>query len=235
MLGAWGARAYDLRMGAVRRVASGLRPRLLGAATLIAIVIGIAGGLATGLVSGGLRSRTAVDRLIAYTHVPDVMFVDPTITDAEADQIRGLPGVDGAGLLVGFGMMPRNGQYINIVASADGRYGIDFDIPNIVRGRAVDPDSADEVVLNEKIGNALGVDVGDVLQFQSYAPEQVASWEGRDATDDELADFGGPDVDLEVVGINRHPADLTSDDPLSYFTALPRGFYEEYQGRIGEF
>jgi ABC-type lipoprotein release transport system permease subunit len=222
-------------MGAVRRVASGLRPGLLGATTLIVIVMGIAGGLATGFVSGGVHSRTAVDRLIAQTHVPDVMLIDPTITNAQADEVRRLPGVDGASLLVGFGMIPRSGQYINIVASADGRYGIDLDVPNIVRGRAVAPDSAHEVVLSEKIANALGVDVGDVLHFQSYAPEQVASWAGRDATDEELADFGGPDVDLEVVGVNRHPADLTSDDPLSYFTTLPRGFYDEYHGRIGEF
>ena len=67
------------------------------------------------------------------------------------------------------------------------------------------------------------------------SPEQVASWEAGEPTEEESAEFRGPDVDIEVVGINRHPADLTSDDPIGYFVALPRGFYDEYHGRIGEF
>jgi ABC-type lipoprotein release transport system permease subunit len=207
---------------------------LFGAAMLVALVMGTAGGLATGLVSGGAHARTAVERLMAQTHVPDVMLIDPTLTEAEADEIRHLPGVDGASLLVGFGMMDPDGQFLNIVASVDGRLGIDLDHPNIVRGRAAAPDSADEVVLNEKIAEATGLDVGDTLHLKSYSPEQIASFGGREATDEEMADFGGPDVSIEVVGINRHPADLTSDDPLTYFTALPRGFYDQYSGRIGE-
>jgi ABC-type lipoprotein release transport system permease subunit len=201
---------------------------------LVAVVMGTAGGLATGLVSGGVRARSAVERLIAHTHLPDVMLIDPTLTEDQVNEIRSIPTVDGATLLVAFGMLDPDGQYYNIVASVDGRYGIDLDHPNIVRGRAAAPDSAHEVVLNEKFAEALGVTVGDVVHLKSYTPEQIASWGDREATDAELADFGGPDVDLEVVGISRHPADLTSDDPLSYFLALPQGFYDEYHGRIGE-
>ena len=71
---------------------------------LVALVMGTAGGLATGLVSGGIRARTAVERLIAQTHLPDVMLSDPTLDEAQVDEIRNLPEVRGAALLVGFGL-----------------------------------------------------------------------------------------------------------------------------------
>ena len=62
-----------------------------------------------------------------------------------------------------------------------------------------------------------------------------SSWRGRgEPTEEEQATFLGPTVDVEVVGISRHPADLTSDDPLSFFTALPPGFLRAYGGRVGE-
>ena len=178
MLGRPGHDLYDRRMGAVRRVARGLRPRLLGSVLLVALVMGTAGGLATGLVSGGMRARTAVERLIAQTHLPDVMLSDPTLDEAQVDEIRNLPEVRGAALLVGFGLIDPDGQYVNIAASADGRYGVDLDVPNIVRGRLASPDAADEVVLSEGTAEALDVDVGDVIHFKSFSPEQVASWDG---------------------------------------------------------
>ena len=236
MIGRRSVHLYDRRMGAVRRVARGLRPRLRGSVLLIALVMGTAGGLATGLVSGAIGTRTAVDRLIAATHVPDVMLVDPTLDEAQLDEIRDLPEVEGAALLAGLGLFDPGGQYFGLTASVDGRYGIELDAPNIVRGRLASPDAEDEVVLGEKSAEALGLDVGDVIHFKSYSPEQMAGWDPVEGpTDEQLAEFRGPDVDVEVVGINRHPADLTSDDPLSYFSVLPPGFYDEYHGRIGEY
>ena len=80
-------------MGAVTRVAIRLTPKLVGSLLIIALVTGAAGGLATGLVAGGTRARTAVDRLIAHTRLPDVMMFDPTLTEANVEQMRAQPAV----------------------------------------------------------------------------------------------------------------------------------------------
>jgi hypothetical protein len=78
------------------------------------------------------------------------------------------------------------------------------------------------------------VDVGDVVRFDTWSPEQMAAWREHEPTESEQDTFLGPTVDMEVVGISRHPADLSSDDPLSYFTVLPPGFLRAYRGEVGE-
>jgi putative ABC transport system permease protein len=210
-----------------------LRRRLAVSLIAIAVVFGLTGGLATGLVAGAARTRTAVDRLLEETRLPDVMVTAPTLTEQKAEEIRRIPGVQGAALLAGLAMYVPGAEYFNITASVDGRYGIDIDVPRIVRGRAADPDSSTEIVLGEQIAELLAVDVGDVVRFQSHSVEQLATW--TEPTDEELNQFLGPTVVLRVVGVSRHPAELTTDDPQSYFLALPPGFMREYAGRIGEY
>ena len=137
-------------------------------------------------------------------------------------------------MLTGVAMQAREGGFLNITVSLDGRYGVDLDVARIVHGRAAHPDASDEIVVGEATASALGVDVGDVLHLDSYSPAQVAEWRNREPTDEERASPRGPPVNLEIVGISRHPADLVSDDPLAFFTTLPPGFWRTYEGRIGE-
>src|SRR6187551_305563 len=198
-------------MGAVGRVSRGLRSHMFGARALVSLVMGITGGLATGLVSAGLRSQTAIERLLEQTKLPDVMVNDPTVTEAETDAIRSLDGVHGAALLVGLAIFNPDAGYVNIGVSTDGRYGVNLDIPNVIRGRLAKPTSATEVVLDESIATFMNVDVGDVVHFESYSPEQAATW-GDEPSDEQLAHFDGPEIELDVVGVSRHPADLTTDD-----------------------
>lgn len=207
---------------------------MTGPLLLIAVAIGVTGGLSTGLMAAGLRAQTAVDRLLAQTKLPDMMVFDPTLTSEQTDEIRSLKGVDGAALMAGMGLFDPDGDYLNIAASVDSRYGVDLDVPNLVRGRLADPTSSSEVVLDEAIAAFLNVSVGDRLHLKSYTPAQIAAWPDE-PTEEQYMQFDGPDVDLDVVGISRHPADLTTDDPMSYFVALPPGFYDEYRGRIAEF
>ena len=221
-------------MTAVMLVARTLQRRLVASLLVIAVVAGAAGGIATGLVAGADRTRTAPERAVRAAHVLDLMISDPTITPEQVDEIRALPGVRGMSQLTGLGLVLRGDQYIVMTANVDGRWGRDVDIARIVRGRDADPDSAHEVVLGETVANSLHVDVGDVLRFDSWSPEQLAAWAQREPTEEEQATFLGPTVDVEVVGISRHPADLTSDDPLSFFTALPPGFLRAYGGQVGE-
>jgi putative ABC transport system permease protein len=201
---------------------------------LVVLIGGLAGGLATGLVAGAARTRSAGDRLIQSARVVDLMVAHPALTTAQADEIRRLPGVQGAALHTGVAVIPESGEFLNITANVDGRHGVDIDRARIIRGRAADPDAADEIVVGEVVASYLGVDVGDVLRFDSASPEQVAAWQEREPTPEEMADLQGPTVDLEVVGVSRHPVDLSTDDPVSFFTALPPGFWDTYRGRVGE-
>ena len=221
-------------MTAVMLVARTLQRRLVGSLLVIAVVAGAAGGIATGLVTGAVLVQLAPERAVRAAHVLDLMISDPTITSEQVDEIRALPGVRGMSQLTGLGLVLRGDQYIVMTANVDGRWGRDVDIARIVRGRDADPSSAHEVVLGETVANSLHVDVGDVLRFDSWSPEQVATWAQREPTEEEQATFLGPTVEVKVVGISRHPADLTSDDPLSFFTALPPGFLHAYGGQVGE-
>jgi hypothetical protein len=221
--------------GAVGMVASMLRRRLLGSMVVIAVVTGVAGGLATGLVAGASRTRTALDRMLTDTQLPDVFVSAPTLTPEHVDEIRRVPGVEGAALMAPMALVRPTGDFVNIAASADGRYGVDIDVSRVVRGRAAAPDAADEMVVGESIAALLGVDVGDVVRFESYSAEQIAAWVAEEPSEEEMSIRLGPTVDLEVVGITRHPADLTSDDPLTYFIALPQGFLRAHPGAVGEF
>ena len=171
-------------MGAVGRVSRGLRSQMFGAMAMVSLVMGITGGLATGLASAGLRSQTAIERLLEQTKLPDVMVSDPTVTDAATEQIRAVDGVHGAALLIGLAIFNPDAGYVNVGASTDGRYGVDLDIPNLVRGRLADPSSATEVVLDESIAAFMNADVGDVVHFKSYSPEQAATW-GEAPTDEQ--------------------------------------------------
>jgi putative ABC transport system permease protein len=221
-------------MIAVALVARTLRRRLAGSLLVIALVAGVAGGIATGLVAGASRTRTAADRFLREARVLDIFISDPTLTTVQTEKIRALPGVKGASMLVGLGIVPHGGgEYLNMMANVDGHWGVDVDVARIVRGRAAKPDSADEIVLSETMAAFLGVDVGSVLHFDSWSPEQFAAWAEHEPTPQEQATFLGPSVDVAVVGISRHPADLTSDDPLNFPTALPPGFLQTYRGQIG--
>ncbi len=202
---------------------------------VIALLAGAAGGLATGLLDGADRTRTAAERFISESRLLDAMVTDPSLTLEQTEQIRAIPGVRGASLLSGLALFPDNGKFINLTASLDGRWGTDLDVARIVRGRAVDPAAHDEIVLGEAAARALGVDVGDEARFNSWSPEQLAEWQESEPSEAEELTFLGPAIALKVVGISRHPADLSSDDPLSFLTALPFGVWQAYQGRVGEF
>src|SRR5262245_41476343 len=194
------------------RVARGLQPRLAGSLLAIAVVLGTAGGLTTTLADSGFRARSAVDRLLAATHLPDVMMLDPTITPEQMEQIRAVPGVESATHLTGLAMFIEDEDYVNTTVPFDDQYGTELDVARIVRGRAADPDSADEMVIGEELSEALDVGVGDVVRFVSLSAGQIAQIMEEEPEGE--PEYLGPIVELEVVGISRHPADLTTDDPL---------------------
>ncbi len=209
--------------------------RLASSWLVIALIAGAAGGLTTGLVAGASRTSSAAERFLAETRLLDLMVTNPEMTVAQADEVRRLPDVDGVALLTGIALFPHDAGFTNITASVDEGWGVEVDVPRLVRGRVAEPEADDELVLTESMARLLEVDVGDTVRFDSWSPEQFASWSGREPPDEEARTYLGPTVDLEVVGVTRHPVELTTDDPTAYFTALPPAFWRTYEGTIAEF
>src|SRR5262245_57666471 len=143
-------------MTAVALVARTLGRHLAGSMLVIVLVAGAAGGIATGLLAGAARTRTAPERAIHAAHVLDLMISDPTITSEQVDEIRALPGVKGAAWLTGLGLVPHGRDFTVMTASVDGRWGQDVDVARIVHGRAAAANSAKEVVLGESVARFLG-------------------------------------------------------------------------------
>ena len=199
---------------------------------VIVLVVGLAGGLATGLVAGADRTRTSLDRFMAESGVLDLLILAPPgerRAGPGRGHSRGLPGVEGAALLATPALIAREHDLRPPVINLDGRSGVDLDVARLLRGRAVDPQSATEIVLGETVARYLGLDVGDTMQFDSFSPGQVEAGE-----DEGRPPFLGPSSVVEVVGISRHPADLLSDDKDTSFVDLPLGFWRVHEGRIGE-
>ena len=179
------------------------------ATVFLALLAGLAGGVAMAAWSIGRKASTSFDRFLAYADPSDffVNFCPPDIAQvgedtvercytydavAEAAVLRARPEVDEAGRIgyVGFTAVEpsRPGHVVAgnaIVAfdeeplSAEGR-------PIIVDGRRVDPAASDEITVNERFAEMAGVTIGDELDLAFWAEDE----RGEPPADG--AQFSGP-------------------------------------------
>ena len=95
----------------------------------------------------------------------------------------------------------------------------------IVEGRAADPQSADEVTINEEAQRQTGVAVGDRITLRSYASDQFAAFIGNAIEEDR-----GPQVEVQVTGIHRSAEDV-SDNPEGIVLLTP-AFHDRYSDQV---
>jgi ABC-type lipoprotein release transport system permease subunit len=212
-------------VNAERLLARTLRRNHRWSIVVVVLLVGVAGGLATGLIAGSTRTRTALDRFMTQARMMDIMISTPpgAVGPTELERIRALPGVRAVSWLLVPSLFLRGHDVPPMNVNAAGGFGVDTDVPRLLRGRPAHADSATEVVLGEAIARHVGVDVGDLLQFDSFSPGE---------SDDEP--LPGPSPAVKVVGISRHPADLLSDNSSTMLSYLPPGFWRRYEGEIGE-
>jgi len=214
-------------MGVVGLVARAeLRRRWLGALVL-SLVVGIAGGAVLTAVAGARRTSTAFDRFVSESRPADALV---NVPDASlVDEIERFPEVEALAQLSTVAAVPDVDGYFAVGASVDGRYGITVDRARLVVGRRADADAVDEVTLPESTARELGLAVGSRLRLLTFTPEQVALLQ-REEADVEPA---GPEVMVTIVGIERHPTDLSA--PGEGAMVLTPAFHRAYADRIGEF
>jgi ABC-type lipoprotein release transport system permease subunit len=188
------------------------------AVVVIGLLVGLAGGVVLTAAAGARRTGSAFERFVEVTATRDASVQvdderDDVGVDAILDEIEDLDLVAGSGRLEIMPVLPTDESLhtdidLAIFASPDGRWGREIDRPLVLEGRMPDPSASDEVLLNELASDQSGLSVGDRFEVATFTQDQLTALigEGR------FEGFGGPVVDLRVVGIGRQATDLAGGD-----------------------
>ena len=185
---------------------------------LAGAVIGVLGGVATGIAAGTVRTASAPDRYTtALGGDPDLMITQQSGQSLK-NQIAQLPGVESMQSFVfvtAFLVAPTDGSLIfepNPFAGDADAVGA-----RLVTGRFPDPTNPDEFVVNRALWNSLrdkyGTRLGDVFPVRSFSQAQVAD------DFDPSSDPEGPTFSATLVGVTESPSDF--DEPSQLFVFSP--------------
>jgi ABC-type lipoprotein release transport system permease subunit len=207
-------------MGAVwLRARAQLRGRLL-ASLLLALLVGLAGGVVLAAVAGARRSDAALPRFLAASRTTDTLVYitgpenEPgrtagTELAAEVRAVAALPQVRAAQrvsplILSGSDPARRSGPSRQLGWVGLDRSGHEaFGRPMVVAGALPRPDRADETAVDEEFAWRHGLRPGASFRVGIYTRAQFGpAGEGVPIPPD------GPAADLRVVGIVRFPDDL---------------------------
>lgn len=149
----------------------------------MAVLFGVAAGLAVAALASARRTDSAYDRLLVATKASDISIDYGTYDPEIAARIAGLPGVVSSSSYVAFNSgpvdetgSPLDGYSFETVASIDGRF-FDQDRVVVVRGRLPDPTRADEVAVNEATASEDGLRMGDQITLGVVSDEELYSVE----------------------------------------------------------
>ncbi len=164
---------------------------------LLGALAGITAGLVMATLSGAIRTDSALDRFRERENAADaVVFASQVDAGPHPDwsQLEARPEVSAVapwGLAFGTfdaGGPPRLTPGPTLLfAAMDDRYLGEMGRPIVVEGRLFDPEADDEAVIDENVHE---VEVGDVIPFTAYSPDQVPF----------SGEAEGPHIDVRVVG-----------------------------------
>jgi ABC-type lipoprotein release transport system permease subunit len=200
---------------------------------LIAVLVGVGGGVALTAFAGARRTAAAVPQMLAYSRPDDggVVFggsvcPPPTVTGAAARSLAPLPSAARVLRLpqvAAYMRMPylffsssRSGLgvgSVNVFASADVQGFRAIDRPLMAAGHFPDPRQPFDAAVNDLAAQRLHLDVGSRLTLYGYSQQQVASC-GL-VTAGRLPAPAGPRFTVRVTGIARLPTDVNAIMPLA--------------------
>ena len=195
------------------------------ATLFLALLAGLAAGVAMAAVSIGRTAATSFDRFLAFTDPGDliVTFCPPDMTEVTEESLircftydavdevvtaRALPEVYSAGRAAYIGATVSRPTEPGRIWPANLVLAIDPEQPAIDgrpiggAGRSPDPDAAGEIAVNERLAEVADVGIGDELDLVFWSADEM----GAAAADGEQ--FSGPRVRAKVVGIERNVRDL---------------------------
>ncbi|HEX5097498.1 MAG TPA: hypothetical protein VFX21_15830, partial [Acidimicrobiia bacterium] len=215
-----------------------------GSLLALTVLVAIVGSVVLTTLAGARRTESVVERVDEHYQVPDTfaLFEDQS-TFEQTDAILDSPLVEKGDRIEVIAAFSELG-YLPLIASVDGRFGVDMHFNRLVQGRRPAADAPLEVALPEWAVAATGRGIGDTIPFSSVSKEQGRCLfeSGLEASTDPVCDaitaifdgepdfsaFAGPAFDLEVVGIVQ---ELDQDDPNAVNSEpiyLSEAFHREY-------
>jgi hypothetical protein len=202
---------------------------------VLGVLVGLVGGVVLAASAGTRRTASAFDRFLTTTdaaHVAVRVEGDPGLL-AKLEQ---LPQVAAAAPLSYLLVRPA-GTDLNpateftALAGVDGRLGTVVDRPWVIEGRAPDPGRIDEIAVNEAAAADLDLGVGDQLELEWLALEQLE----RLFTGEDFGPLAGPTEPLTVVAVTRAPTDLVEVDLFPSPITVTPAFYRAYGPRTAAY
>jgi ABC-type lipoprotein release transport system permease subunit len=206
------------------------------AVAALALTVGIAGGVVIALVAGARRSSTAFERFREETLAADLDVAPPDGNPAKLAAVARLPQVTGSArsafpfiVPAGSGLYPFL-EFLAVAGLDDDDVANRVDRPRVVDGRLPAAGRADEMAVSEIFAREQDLAVGDRVEFDSYAADQVeALFSSGDA-----GPPAGPAVTLTVTGVVAFPDDLSeslgSFHPRAFLTPAFATAYAETMG-----
>jgi FtsX-like permease family len=209
------------------------------ATVLLAVLVGLAGGVVLAAVAGARRTASVMDRFVAYNRPTNVL-----VAGVDHQAVARLPQVADAdeGSLVPVALAPpspSDSWVTGVVvawATIHGRVGVTSDRPLVVGGRLPDPSRALEVAVDETLAVDQGLRPGATLRARAFLPKQLG--QGLDSS--RIGAPAGPELGFTVTGVVRNPHDLSPvpvQHDVIYLGAnelyLTPAFWATYGGSVG--
>jgi FtsX-like permease family len=211
----WQGSDGQTRGDAVSAVWLRARAQLRGGArvtVLLAVLVGLAGGMVLAAVAGARRTDAALPRFLAYDRPrPDAIIYSPAggRQRREVRVLAALPEVARATRIsTTIVASPDPGTQGGLrhtlgFLTLDPRGSWMFGRPIVVAGRLPDERRAEEAVVDEELAARRHLAVGSVWRVRAYTMAQL-----EQAGSETPTPPAGPAVALQIVGIVRHPGDL---------------------------
>ena len=233
-------------MGAVWLCARAqLRGRTL-ASLVLALLVGLAGGIALAALAGARRSDSALVRFVAASDTVDARVLWDISAGGLTDQPDLAAQFDGVATLPQVRAAQRAAVVIVSVSEPAGPAGPGRQLalvgldrpgheelgrPRLVAGRWPRPDHAEEALVDEEFASRHGLHAGGLFRVGTYTRAQFGQAAGS-----VFVPPKGPAAELRVAGIVRFPKDLVplaegssqSDTDQSGDLYLTPGFWRRY-------
>ena len=209
---------------------------------VLALLIGLAGGVVLATAAGARRTESALARHVTAYELADVVTMRGFYIDGretlDLERVARLPQVVAAsrwGRLAaifrshsGKPVVPDGNAGVGIGVWLDQHGGREVDRTRLLRGRAPRPDRPDEALVNTTAFTRLGYEIGDTVQVRLVS--HAALW-GRPSAADRLIEDPakartGPLVRVRIVGVVAAVQEGVPGNVM-----LGPAFYREHGGR----
>lgn len=204
-------------------------------AVILALLFGVASGVAMTAAAGARRTETAFERLLRVSKAYDVeVQIQDDTSITILDEVARLPEVE-QHARIAFVPGTDATRYspdepfrwdVTTAAIVDDALGKTFELPKILQGRLPDYDNPAEAIVNERFLAANKARVGDTFSLQLAGfDELLALFEGRPVP------TTAPVARVRIVGVWRIPHDVTIGEQGGVLFLTP-AFVRSYQERV---